>query len=66
MKIHITDFGDSLLWIIDAEEIGLNSPPYIDGKFEVMYIDGKFEVIDEKKFFLSVIKYGIKYEEASN
>jgi hypothetical protein len=57
MKIHITDFGDCLLWIIDAEEIGLNSPPYIDAKFEV---------IDEKKFFLSVIKYGIKYEEALN
>jgi hypothetical protein len=57
MKIHITDFGDCLLWIIDAEEIGLNSPPYIDAKFEV---------INEKKFFLSVIKYGIKYENASN
>jgi hypothetical protein len=54
MKIHITDFGDSLLWIMDAEEIGLDSPPFC--------ITSNFEVIDEKKFFLAVLKYGIKFQ----
>lgn len=59
-KIESMTYKEYLLWESIYEEIGVEYLAYNDDNdlFDADY----FEVLDEKKFFLGVIKYGLKFE----